>query len=96
MTPEQILAIPPRVLTQAQREAYFNDGYILLPAIIGDQWVARLRAATTGDAPILLKMNMEAGHGGAAGRFDFLKEIAFDYAFAIWAVDRGWVKEPVA
>ena len=34
------------MLTQAQREAYFNDGYILLPAIIGDAWVARLRAAT--------------------------------------------------
>ena len=30
MTPEQILAIPPRVLTRAQREAYFADGYILL------------------------------------------------------------------
>ena len=54
------------------------------------KWVARLRAETTGDAPILLKMNMEAGHGGAAGRFDFLKEIAFDYAFAIWAVEHGW------
>ncbi len=54
------------------------------------KWVARLRAETTSDAPILLKMNMEAGHGGAAGRFDFLKEIAFDYAFAIWAVERGW------
>jgi oligopeptidase B len=29
---------------------------------------------------------MEAGHGGASGRFDFLKEIALDYAFAIWAI----------
>jgi oligopeptidase B len=56
------------------------------------KWVAALRANTTGAAPILLKMNMEAGHGGAAGRFDFLKEIAFDYAFAIWAVERGWEK----
>ena len=46
-------------------------------------------SATTGDAPILLKINMEAGHGGASGRFDFLKEIALDYAFAVWAVERG-------
>jgi oligopeptidase B len=54
------------------------------------KWVARLRELTTGDAPILLKINMEAGHGGASGRFEFLKEIALDYAFAVWAVERGW------
>jgi oligopeptidase B len=54
------------------------------------KWVAKLRKDTTGDAPILLKINMEAGHGGASGRFDFLKEIALDYAFAVWAIDRGW------
>jgi oligopeptidase B len=52
------------------------------------KWVARLREHTTSDAPILLKMNMDAGHGGASGRFDFLKEIALDYSFAIWAVKR--------
>jgi ectoine hydroxylase-related dioxygenase (phytanoyl-CoA dioxygenase family) len=46
MTPEQILAIPPRVLTHTQREFYFNEGYILLEAIIGDDWVTKLRAAT--------------------------------------------------
>ena len=51
------------------------------------KWVARLRENTTGAAPILLKMNMDAGHGGASGRFDFLKEIALDYAFAICALD---------
>lgn len=54
------------------------------------KWVAKLRTHTTGEAPILLKINMEAGHGGASGRFDFLKEIALDYAFAIWAQDRSW------
>jgi oligopeptidase B len=54
------------------------------------KWVARLREATTGNAPILLKINMEAGHGGASGRFDFLKEIALDYAFAIWALEGAW------
>ncbi len=54
------------------------------------KWTAKLREASTGDAPILLKINMEAGHGGASGRFDFLKEIALDYAFAIWAIDRAW------
>lgn len=54
------------------------------------KWAARLRAHTTSGDPILLKINMEAGHGGASGRFDFLKEIALDYAFAIWAVERGW------
>ena len=55
-----------------------------------EKWVAKLREKTTGDAPILLKINMEAGHGGASGRFDFLKEIALDYAFAVWANERGW------
>ena len=46
MTPEQILDIPPRVLTQSQRESYFNEGYILLERIIGDDWLEKLRAAT--------------------------------------------------
>jgi oligopeptidase B len=50
------------------------------------KWIAKLRDNTTGPAPMLLKINMEAGHGGASGRFDFLKEIALDYAFAVWAI----------
>jgi oligopeptidase B len=54
------------------------------------KWVAKLREHDTADTPILLKINMEAGHGGASGRFDFLKQIALDYAFAIWAIDQGW------
>ncbi|ESQ89295.1 peptidase S9 [Asticcacaulis sp. AC460] len=56
------------------------------------KWIAKLREKSTSGAPMLLKINMEAGHGGASGRFDFLKEIAFDYAFAIWAHDKGWLK----
>ncbi|AJC78495.1 protease 2 [Rhizobium etli bv. phaseoli str. IE4803] len=47
------------------------------------KWVAKLREQTTGAAPILLKTNMDAGHGGASGRFQRLEEIAFEYAFAI-------------
>ena len=46
MTPEQILALAPRVLTQSQREAYFKDGFIILEKVIGDEWVRKLRDAT--------------------------------------------------
>jgi oligopeptidase B len=56
------------------------------------KWVAKLREFTAGEAPMLLKINMEAGHGGASGRFDFLKEIALDYAFAVWAIAGSWRK----
>jgi oligopeptidase B len=55
-----------------------------------EKWVAKLRPATTSGKPILLKINMEAGHAGSSGRFDYLKEVAHDYAFAVWAVDKGW------
>lgn len=50
------------------------------------KWIAKLRENTTSGRPCLLKINMEAGHGGASGRFDFLREIAIDYAFALKAV----------
>ena len=53
------------------------------------KWVAKLRAHSTSNAPLCLKINMDAGHGGASGRFDFLKEIALDYAFAIWTMERA-------
>jgi oligopeptidase B len=52
------------------------------------KWVARLRARGTGRKPIVLRTNMDAGHGGAPGRFDRLKEIALGYAFAIAAVEK--------
>jgi oligopeptidase B len=47
------------------------------------KWIAKLRVTTTGTAPILLDTNMSAGHGGASGRFDALREIARAFAFAI-------------
>ncbi|MFG1424730.1 S9 family peptidase [Roseixanthobacter glucoisosaccharinicivorans] len=47
------------------------------------KWVARLRALATSSAPLLLRTNMEAGHGGAAGRFDRLDEVALTYVFAL-------------
>jgi oligopeptidase B len=50
------------------------------------KWVARLRATMTSGGPILLRTNMGAGHGGAAGRFDRLDEVAIAYAFALWAM----------
>ncbi len=45
------------------------------------KWVAKLREMKTGDNVVLLKTNMEFGHGGASGRFDYLKDIALVYAF---------------
>lgn len=46
MTPEQILQVPPKVLTQAQREFYFSEGYLRVERAIGEDWLAKLRAAT--------------------------------------------------
>ncbi len=48
------------------------------------KYVAKLRTLKTNpDKPLLLHTNMEAGHGGASGRYDYLKETAFDYAFLL-------------
>ena len=47
------------------------------------KYVAKLRTLKTGSQALLLHTNMSAGHGGASGRYDYLKEIAFDYAFVL-------------
>ena len=47
------------------------------------KWVAKLRATKTDDNLLVLRTNMDAGHGGAAGRFDRLHETAFATAFAL-------------
>jgi oligopeptidase B len=46
------------------------------------KWIARIRAEAKG-GPFFLKMNMEAGHGGSAARFEQMKERTHDYAFAL-------------
>jgi oligopeptidase B len=47
------------------------------------KYVAKLRTLKTDANPLLLVTNMQAGHGGASGRYDYLKEIAFDDAFIL-------------
>lgn len=47
------------------------------------KYVAKLRTIKTDSHPLLLHTNMTAGHGGASGRYDYLKEIALDYAFLL-------------
>jgi len=47
------------------------------------KYVAKLRAMKTDANPLLFKVNMGAGHGGASGRYDYLREVALDYAFML-------------
>jgi oligopeptidase B len=59
-----------------------NDSQV--PYWEGAKLVAKLRAMKTDTNPLLLKVNFGAGHGGASGRYDALREAAFDYAFMLW------------
>jgi oligopeptidase B len=65
----------------------FNDSQVMYwePA----KYVAKLRTLKTDTHPLLLKTNMAAGHGGASGRYDYLREIALDYAFLLTQVGLG-------
>lgn len=47
------------------------------------KWVARLRRYNTGSQPLLMHVNLEAGHGGKSGRYEHMREIAREYAFVI-------------
>ena len=47
------------------------------------KWVAKLRSVKTDRNPLLFKINMGAGHGGSSGRYDALRELAFNYAFIL-------------
>ena len=75
--------------TNLERKAYpailaksgLNDSQVMYwePA----KYVAKMRTLKTDAKPVLLKINMGAGHGGASGRYDYLREIALDYAFLL-------------
>ena len=75
--------------TNVERRAYprmlvktaWNDSQVMYWEAA--KYVAKLRAMKTDGNVLLLKTNMGAGHGGASGRYDFLREIAFDYAFVL-------------
>ncbi len=72
----------PAMLVQSS----LNDSQVMYfePA----KWVARLRALKTDRNPLLLRMRMDpAGHGGASGRYDKLRDEAFAYAFILWQLD---------
>jgi oligopeptidase B len=78
---DNVVALPyPTVLI----EVAYNDSQV--PYWEGVKFAAKLRACTTSARPILVKANMGAGHGGASGRYDALKERAFDYAFVLTSV----------
>lgn len=65
-------------------EVSLNDSQV--PYWEGAKFAAKLREKKTDKNVILLKTNMGAGHGGASGRYDRLKEVAFDYAYALTKV----------
>jgi oligopeptidase B len=62
-------------------EVSLNDSQV--PYWEGAKLAAKLRATKTDDNPLLLKTELGAGHGGASGRYDRLKEIALEYAFLL-------------
>jgi oligopeptidase B len=75
--------------TNVERKAYprmlvktaWNDSQVMYWEAA--KYVAKLRCMKTGGNVLVLKTNMGAGHGGASGRYDLLREIAFDYAFML-------------
>jgi oligopeptidase B len=65
----------------------FNDSQVMYWEAA--KYTAKLRTLKTNDTPLLLKTLMGAGHGGASGRYDALRETAGDYAFILWQAGRA-------
>src|SRR5687768_11319263 len=65
----------------------FNDSQVMYwePA----KYVAKMRATKIDDRPLLYKIDMGAGHGGPSGRYDLLREVAFDYAYILRHLGRA-------
>jgi len=63
-------------------ETSYDDSQVMYwePA----KYVAKLRALKTDDNPLIFRINMAGGHGGSSGRYDRLREAAFEYAFLLW------------
>jgi oligopeptidase B len=64
-----------------------NDSQV--PYWEGAKLVAKLRELKTDKNPLLLKVNFGAGHGGSSGRYDALRESAYDYAFMLWQMGKA-------
>jgi oligopeptidase B len=64
----------------------YNDSQVMYwePA----KWVAKLRTLKTDDRPLIFKIDLDAGHGGPSGRYDLLREVAFDYSFILGRLGR--------
>ncbi|MEX1188064.1 MAG: DUF5686 family protein [Bacteroidia bacterium] len=71
--------------------AGYNDSQV--PYWEPAKWVARLRDSKTDTNVVLLKTNMDAGHGGSSGRYGRIKDLAFEYAFAFESIglDEGYI-----
>jgi oligopeptidase B len=68
----------------------FNDSQVMYWEAA--KYAAKLRTLKTNDAPLLLRTLMDAGHGGASGRYDALRETASDYAFILWQTGLAGVR----
>lgn len=85
---EYMLSYSPYDNVKAQKypvmliQASLNDSQV--PYWEAAKWAAKLRELKTDAHPLLLKTNMGAGHGGASGRYDALREAAFTYSFILW------------